>query len=317
MAQPSTERFSSSGLVHASKTMRPGRGRFSRRPARARTSDPQKAADRGAQGRNRTADTGIFNPLLYQLSYLGRRRVNSPILLSLSTVVATETPARPRARAFRIHHPDDGRSRSRPARRATSRWPRSGACLETPPRRRVSPARGSLPRARGRLPRRPCRLCRGRCRLPRAPGSLPRRPCSRPRGRCRLPPRRCRLPPVDDGSLRGRWRRPRAGCNLPRARRRLLPARCGLLRAASSLPPTRCDRPRARCGARRARCNLSRARGRLSTLGDEPSRRGERPQGRGEGHVAGRKESPRPQRAARRQHGSTSHGDVSVAARVQ
>ena len=25
----------------------------------------------GAQGRNRTADTGIFNPLLYQLSYLG------------------------------------------------------------------------------------------------------------------------------------------------------------------------------------------------------------------------------------------------------
>ena len=28
------------------------------------------AAD-GAQGRNRTADTGIFSPLLYQLSYLG------------------------------------------------------------------------------------------------------------------------------------------------------------------------------------------------------------------------------------------------------
>ena len=27
---------------------------------------------RSAQGRNRTADTGIFNPLLYQLSYLGR-----------------------------------------------------------------------------------------------------------------------------------------------------------------------------------------------------------------------------------------------------
>ena len=24
----------------------------------------------GGQGRNRTADTGIFNPLLYQLSYL-------------------------------------------------------------------------------------------------------------------------------------------------------------------------------------------------------------------------------------------------------
>ena len=26
----------------------------------------------GAQRRNRTADTGIFNPLLYQLSYLGQ-----------------------------------------------------------------------------------------------------------------------------------------------------------------------------------------------------------------------------------------------------
>lgn len=25
----------------------------------------------GAQRRNRTADTGIFNPLLYRLSYLG------------------------------------------------------------------------------------------------------------------------------------------------------------------------------------------------------------------------------------------------------
>ncbi len=28
---------------------------------------------KGAQGRNRTTDTGIFNPLLYQLSYLGTR----------------------------------------------------------------------------------------------------------------------------------------------------------------------------------------------------------------------------------------------------
>ena len=27
----------------------------------------------GAQGRNRTADTGIFNPLLYRLSYLGAK----------------------------------------------------------------------------------------------------------------------------------------------------------------------------------------------------------------------------------------------------
>ena len=28
----------------------------------------------GAQGRNRTTDTRIFNPLLYQLSYLGMAR---------------------------------------------------------------------------------------------------------------------------------------------------------------------------------------------------------------------------------------------------
>ncbi len=36
----------------------------------------------GAQGRNRTTDTRIFNPLLYQLSYLGmpsaNRLVNAP-----------------------------------------------------------------------------------------------------------------------------------------------------------------------------------------------------------------------------------------------
>ena len=34
----------------------------------------------GAQGRNRTTDTRIFNPLLYRLSYLGtgngRKRIN-------------------------------------------------------------------------------------------------------------------------------------------------------------------------------------------------------------------------------------------------
>ena len=28
----------------------------------------------GAQGRNRTTDTGIFSPLLYRLSYLGDRK---------------------------------------------------------------------------------------------------------------------------------------------------------------------------------------------------------------------------------------------------
>src|SRR5438309_1823513 len=32
---------------------------------------PPKGPKNGAQGRNRTADTRIFSPLLYQLSYLG------------------------------------------------------------------------------------------------------------------------------------------------------------------------------------------------------------------------------------------------------
>ena len=32
-----------------------------------------EALGHGAQGRNRTTDTRIFNPLLYQLSYLGER----------------------------------------------------------------------------------------------------------------------------------------------------------------------------------------------------------------------------------------------------
>ena len=32
-----------------------------------------EALGHGAQGRNRTTDTRIFNPLLYQLSYLGKR----------------------------------------------------------------------------------------------------------------------------------------------------------------------------------------------------------------------------------------------------
>ena len=31
-------------------------------------------ASNGAQGRNRTTDTAIFNRMLYQLSYLGARR---------------------------------------------------------------------------------------------------------------------------------------------------------------------------------------------------------------------------------------------------
>ncbi len=35
------------------------------------TLQAEGAPGNGAQGRNRTSDTRIFNPLLYQLSYLG------------------------------------------------------------------------------------------------------------------------------------------------------------------------------------------------------------------------------------------------------
>ncbi len=40
---------------------------------RSRT-NVQVAEMDGAQGQNRTADTRIFNPLLYRLSYLGTRQ---------------------------------------------------------------------------------------------------------------------------------------------------------------------------------------------------------------------------------------------------
>ena len=33
----------------------------------------------GAAGRNRTADTRIFSPLLYRLSYRGKKKVATPI----------------------------------------------------------------------------------------------------------------------------------------------------------------------------------------------------------------------------------------------
>src|SRR5690606_24492330 len=41
----------------------------------------------GAQRRNRTADTGIFNPLLYRLSYLGNGAVFNSFLYHLSSAV--------------------------------------------------------------------------------------------------------------------------------------------------------------------------------------------------------------------------------------
>jgi integrase len=55
---------------------------------------PRKKAKSGAQRQNRTADTRIFNPLLYQLSYLGlsvaKRRAISSIRGDLSTLRADE-----------------------------------------------------------------------------------------------------------------------------------------------------------------------------------------------------------------------------------
>ena len=43
-----------------------------------RQQKPRKKRGRGAQGRNRTAHTRIFSPLLYQLSYLGIGSVAAP-----------------------------------------------------------------------------------------------------------------------------------------------------------------------------------------------------------------------------------------------
>ncbi len=44
-------------------------------PLDAKTSKREKFSKNGAQGRIRTTDTRIFNPLLYQLSYLGVAKV--------------------------------------------------------------------------------------------------------------------------------------------------------------------------------------------------------------------------------------------------
>ena len=56
----------------------------------------------GGERRNRTADTRIFSPLLYQLSYLGT--VEHPILTNKnggSQALNMECNARGRARVFR------------------------------------------------------------------------------------------------------------------------------------------------------------------------------------------------------------------------
>ena len=47
----------------------------------------------GAQGRNRTADTRIFNPLLYRLSYLGEKDLPyTSKIITLSRIKILLTP---------------------------------------------------------------------------------------------------------------------------------------------------------------------------------------------------------------------------------
>ena len=46
----------------------------------------------GAQGRNRTTDTRIFNPLLYQLSYLGTRWVGGVYEIAAGLASGTLLP---------------------------------------------------------------------------------------------------------------------------------------------------------------------------------------------------------------------------------
>jgi hypothetical protein len=59
-----------------------------------------------AQGRNRTADTGIFNPLLYQLSYLGPVETGAWVYptsrASVNDLVATAAHLAARRAAWRI-----------------------------------------------------------------------------------------------------------------------------------------------------------------------------------------------------------------------
>ena len=53
----------------------------------------------GAQGRNRTADTGIFSPLLYQLSYLAMRAGATPGVGLRVVQAARGRPGKPRIKS--------------------------------------------------------------------------------------------------------------------------------------------------------------------------------------------------------------------------
>ena len=51
---------------------------------RVLTSPPRKYWGAGAEGQNRTVDTGIFSAVLYQLSYLGRQHYLNSSFCALS-----------------------------------------------------------------------------------------------------------------------------------------------------------------------------------------------------------------------------------------
>ena len=71
---------------------------------------PGCAEKYGAQRQNRTADTGIFSPLLYQLSYLGTGLcADSPIRAVGAAQEARIKPTAPRAVKARMATPRVGR----------------------------------------------------------------------------------------------------------------------------------------------------------------------------------------------------------------
>jgi hypothetical protein len=59
------------GLIGEEEWKSGCRSRSERLRSAATSFDTREQFENGAQGRNRTTDTRIFSPLLYQLSYLG------------------------------------------------------------------------------------------------------------------------------------------------------------------------------------------------------------------------------------------------------
>ena len=87
--------------------------------------------ENGGQGRNRTADTGIFNPLLYRLSYLASGTSSLRADTIERVVIASRVFNRELAKKSTTHRPicvsfraDPGlRARSLPACLCLARWP--------------------------------------------------------------------------------------------------------------------------------------------------------------------------------------------------